>query len=135
MNEKSQNEVIRFVGEIINIDDIDIDIIKNASYVKDDEKIIGVLSYEKFTCIGLIRYFIFKESVSLATVIALFEDVKQSAKEDNIICFSTIVTKEKIIKIFEELGFLEYDKNNVFIDEVSFLDSNYKDAHILNYIL
>lgn len=135
VNKESENKVLDFISEAISVNDIDINIVKNASYVLDDEKIIGVLSYERFTNIALIRYFVFKEKVPLGLVIALLENVKQSAKEDNITFLLTIVTDENIKKIFEELGFINVEASDVYIDEVSFLNSKYKNAQILKCVL
>lgn len=135
VDENSKDIVLDFISEVINANDIDINIVKNASYVMDNEKIIGVLSYEKFTDIGLIRYFIFKERVPLGLVIALLENVKQSAKEDNITSLLTILTSDSIKNIFEELGFINIKASEVYIDEVNFSNSKYKNAQILKCVL
>lgn len=135
VDENSKEIVLDFISEAIDVKDIDINIVKNASYVLDNEKIIGVLSYEKFTDIGLIRYFIFKERVPLGLVIALLENVKQSAKEDNITSLLTIITNDSIKNIFEDLGFDNLEASDVYIDEVNFLNSKYKNAQILKCVL
>lgn len=135
VDKESENKVLEFINEAINLNDIDINIVRNASYVIENDKIIGVLSYERFTNIALIRYFIFKEKVSLGLVIALLENVKKSAKEENITFLLTIVTEENIKKIFEELGFVNIKASDVYIDETSFLNSKYKNAQILKCVL
>lgn len=135
VNEKNLDDVIDFIGNTIETKDVDMEIVKNASCVVEDNKIIGVLSYEKFASTGLVRYFIFKETVSLGLVIALLEDVKQKAKDNGILSFLAIVTKEKIKNLLTELGFYEMDASLVYIDEVNILNSSYKNAQILKYVL
>ena len=135
VNDKSEKIIQEFIQETIQINDIDLDVVKNASYLKKDEDIIGVLSFEKFSKIGLIRYFIFKETVPMGIVFALLESVKETAIKEGLNILSTIVKKESIISLFKELGFQEASSDDVYIDETNILDSEYKDSKVLNYVL
>lgn len=135
VNDESEKIIQEFIQETIQINDIDLDVVKNASYLKKDEDIIGVLSFEKFSQIGLIRYFIFKETVPMGIVFALLESVKETAIKEGLNILSTIVKKESIISLFKELGFQEVSSDDVYIDEINILDSEYKDSKVLNYVL
>lgn len=135
VNNDSEKILEEFILETIKVKEIDLDVVRNASYLQDNDDIIGVLSFEKFSEIGLVRYFIFKEAVTMGMVFALFESIKESAKEKGVTKLITIVTKESIIKLFKELGFCEIDTDDIYIDETNILNSEYKDSKVLSYIL
>lgn len=126
-----KKEVIEFLKNIPSIDSIDEDVVMNASVLLDDEKILGLLSYEKFTTYGLIRYFIFKSIISNEHIVELFDDVIDSARLDNIQTLFSVINKEEVEKFFGELGFNKVDKSKFVIDEENFLDTKYKDANIM----
>ena len=52
-----------FLFEVPAIDNIDEEVLKNASVLYLDDKIYGIISYELFFNYALIRYFVFKKTV------------------------------------------------------------------------
>lgn len=133
VNNDNEKRLLEFIENLTLIKDVDINIVRNASFVLDEDEIIGVLSFEVFSKIGLIRYFIFKRAVEEKVVFDLLDSVVETAKKSGILFLTTIVTKENIAYLFKELGFSEIDSSNVYIDETSLLETKYKGSHVLNY--
>lgn len=126
-----KERVIDFLKDIPSVESIDEDVVENASVILDDETILGLLSYEKFTNFGLIRYFIFKSVISNENILDLFNDVIDSARMDEIDTLFSVIKKKEVEGFFGELGFNKVDKTKFVIDEENFLDSKYKDANIM----
>lgn len=133
VNNDNEKRLLEFIENLTLIKDVDINIVRNASFVLDEDEIIGVLSFEVFSKIGLIRYFIFKRAVEEKVVFDLLDSVVETAKKSGILFLTTIVTKENIAHLFKELGFSEIDSSNVYIDETNLLETKYKGSHVLNY--
>ena len=133
VNKENEKRLLELIENLTLIKDVDIDIVRNASFVLDENEIIGVLSFEAFSNIGLIRYFIFKRAVEEKVVFDLLDSVIETAKESGIVFLTTIVTKENIAYLFKELGFSEFDSSNVYIDETNLLETKYKGSYVLNY--
>ncbi|XMB86718.1 hypothetical protein RJG79_02710 [Mycoplasmatota bacterium WC44] len=130
-SEVFKEEVIKFLENIPSIDAIDEDVVMNASVLTEENTILGLLSYEKFTKYGLIRYFIFKSVISNEHILELFNDVIESARMDDIDTLFSVIKKKEVEGFFGELGFNKVDKSKFVIDEENFLDSKYKDANIM----
>ena len=130
VSKESEDKVYQFISLYVN-GKVDMDIVQNASYVEKDDQIIGVLSFETFQRIGLIRYFIFSQTVSDDIVYKLLDSVKRKAIETNIFCLITFVMKEEIKELFEKLGFLLIDNKRVYVEESCITKSNFKDVYIL----
>ncbi len=106
------------------------DILSNASVIIDQKQIVGMMSYEAFGCIGLIRYFIFQKSLNPSLTIELLNHVIQHAKLHHIEQLIGIVSSEEVEEVFILLGFHELSKENVYIDETIFSHTAYKDSKI-----
>lgn len=130
VNEESKDKVYQFISLYVN-GKVDMDIVQNASYVEKDDQIIGVLSFETFQRIGLIRYFIFSQTVSDDIVYKLLDSVKRKASKLNIFYFVTLVMKKEIKDLFESLGFSLIDNKKVYVEESCVAKSNFKDIYIL----
>lgn len=130
VNEENKCEVIEFIENYLKVKDIDVDVIKNASFVLEENEVIGLLSFEQFCKIGLVRYFVFKKIVDSNIVYELLESVIESAKEKGITSLTTIVNNEGVKRIFKELGFDEIDSKYVYIEEDNLLNTKYKDSSV-----
>ncbi|XMB67570.1 hypothetical protein RI065_03335 [Mycoplasmatota bacterium zrk1] len=128
---KLKESVIEFLEQIPTVESIDDDVVENASVLFEDDKVLGILSYEKFTNYGLIRYFIFKSVISNEHIFELLNDVIESARSNDIDSLFSVINKKEIENFFGELGFDKVDKSKFVIDEENFLDSQYKDANIM----
>lgn len=133
VNEDNFNDVEDFLRNVATINDINKSIVENAVIIKDEDEIIGILSFEEFGQLGLIRYFIFKKAVKEDIVIELLEEVSKKAKSKGIKCFITLVMKDEIVNIFRSLGFVSIKSRDIFLDEENILDSKFKDCYVLKY--
>ena len=111
---------------------IDYDILNNASLLLEDDKIVGIISFEIFGSNGLIRYFIFKKIVDEDCIDDLFNNLIVTAKEKKIKRLFSFIYNKNTIPIFEYLGFFEIDKKNIYIEERNLATIN-KDAYIYCY--
>lgn len=132
VSEDNIGQVLAFLEEIAVINDINEDVVRNGEFVFDGE-IIGLLSFEEFNRIGLIRYFVFKKAVSESLISELFQNILKKAKAKEINSLITLVVKKEAIDIFRSLGFYEIEKKDVFIEETNLLNTKFKDACVLKY--
>lgn len=133
VNNDNYNIVLNFLVSIASIKDIDEEVVKKASIIKNNDDIIGVLSYEKFGFVALIRYFVFKKVVSEEIINDLLDEIIKKAKREDIKTLVTLVVKQEIIDVFRNLGFRVIEKQSIFLDEVCLLDTKFKDSIVLKY--
>lgn len=133
VNNDNYNIVLNFLVSIASIKDIDEEVVKKASIIKNNDDIIGVLSYEKFGYVALIRYFVFKKVVSEEIINDLLDEIIKKAKREDIKILVTLVVKQEIIDVFKNLGFKVIEKQSMFLDEVCLLDTKFKDSIVLKY--
>lgn len=132
VNEENMCDIIEFIENYLKVKDIDLEVIKNASFVSDGKEVIGLLSFEKFCKIGLVRYFVFKRIVDSNIVFDLLDSVIEDAREKGITSLTTIANNEGIKRIFKELGFFEIESKYVYIEEENLLNTKYKDSSVLS---
>lgn len=127
-NKEMKEKVIGLLQNINNLE-IDENIIKNCSLLLDESKdIIGIISYEKFDKVGLIRYFIFKRNIELDSLLLLYNCLENNIKKDGIKNVIGIVNSEEVREVFEYIGFKKFDSFYLFFDETNFLKTNYRDS-------
>ncbi len=126
------DRVVDFLRQINVVKSIDLDVIRNGVLVTEVDEIIGMISYEKFTTYGLIRYFIFKKQIEEKFVEELVEKLESKALEDDVLTLFSIISNGNVRNIFIGLGFVDVDKTRFFIDEMPVSSGKYKDALILS---
>ncbi len=124
-------EVVDFLRKINVVKSIDLDVIRNGVLVTEGDEIIGMISYEKFTNYGLIRYFIFKKQIDVIFIEELIKKLEKKALEDDVNSLFSIISNVNVKNIFSELGFEDVEKSKFFIDEMPVSKGKYKDAIIL----
>jgi len=132
VNEENKSDVLEFLKEISLINDVNEEVVMNGEFVLDNE-IIGLLSFEEFNTLGLIRYFIFKKAVNENIVMRLFTNIISKARDKNVKSLITLVIKKEAIDVFKSLGFYEIEKEDVYIEETNIMDTKFKDAYVLKY--
>jgi N-acetylglutamate synthase-like GNAT family acetyltransferase len=132
VNEENKERVINFLKEFSMINDINKEVIMNGEFVLE-EQIIGLLSFEEFNQMGLIRYFIFRKAVSEDIALELFNKIITKAQKKNLKSLLTLVVKKEAIDIFKKLGFYEIDKKTVYIEETNIEETKFKDAFVMKY--
>lgn len=126
------SEVINFLKEIPIIGSINNEVVLNGEFVFDEE-IIGFLSFEEFKKTALIRYFVFRKSITDEIINELFLRIINKAKSKNIYSLLTIIVKKEAKAIFKNLGFYTVTNDNVYIDEISLNNTRFKNALVLKY--
>lgn len=124
--EKAKAFVEKAGGNVV----IENSILKKASLIINDD-IDGIISYEKFANVGLIRYFIFRRNIKDEDAFSLIENISKKAKEEDINLFLSITKNETIKNILLVLGFYSLNNNDVYLGEVNINKTEFKDAIIL----
>ena len=132
VNEENKNDVAEFLKEVSLIGDINEEALMNGEFVYD-KQIIGTLSFEEFNDNALIRYFIFRQSITDDLIMELFKKIVNKAKKKAVKHLIAIVVKKEARIIFKHIGFYEIENNDVYIDEVNLNDTKFKNAVVLNY--
>lgn len=129
----SNNMKDRVFELLSNIDNLEIDdkIIEKCAILQDDNNDIkGIISYEKFDKIGLIRYFIFKRNLDLDSLAMLYQGLEKNMSDDYIRIVIGIVNSKTVKDVFEYIGFKESNPSLLYFDETAFTKTNYKDSLI-----
>ncbi|HHZ11814.1 MAG TPA: hypothetical protein GYA05_03760 [Acholeplasmataceae bacterium] len=132
VNENNKEEVVNFLKNISLVHDINEEVVMNGEYVLDGE-IVGLLSFEEFNRIGLVRYFIFKKEVKEKVILELFRRVVEKAARKGIRSLLSLVVKKEAASVFKGLGFHEIAKDDVYIDETMLNQTKFKEAFVLKY--
>lgn len=133
---ESNAEIIRnFIKRVPTIKEIDEDVLKNIVVLKDDISIKGIISYETYIDLGLIRYFIFQKDVSFKDLKELFNVLLEKAKKENIKILLSVVDQKELLEFFNNLGFIPYSVDDIYIDETSLGNTVYKNAQGMLYYI
>ncbi len=131
INSSIVDDVKFFLSNVPSIDKIDEEILKNACIAYDDDKIVGCISFEKFSLKGLIRYFVFKKALTLSDLEELINVLELNAKNLGINMLICIAECNQIEELFKALNFNEIEKKNIFLNEENILQTNFKSSSFL----
>lgn len=131
IEEKNMADLEKFLKSVESIKDVELEVLKNAVFIQENDDILGMISFEIFNKHGLIRYFVFKKNIVLENIYEMFRLLEESAIESDLKSLFSIVNEDKIIELFKQLDFNEIDKNYFFIEEKNVLQTKYKESTIL----
>ena len=129
------DKVSEFLESVPSIKNVEPEIVKNAIYAVDDSKILGVVSYEKFNSLGLVRYFVFKKTMEIKIVLDLFANLTKRAFDDKVIKLFSVVNNNDVEVLFKELGFNLLNKDTLYIDEVQFQVEDNTNTRIMEFVV
>lgn len=130
INKDTRNMVINLLQNINNLVIEDFIIDNCCILVNEKEDIVGTISYERFSKLALIRYFVFKRSVSKEDLSILYNCLEEDLKKKNIISAVGIVNSDEVKEVFKCIGFQKIDKEKVFFEETLFTKTNLKDNDV-----
>lgn len=133
INQELLPKVKDFLKRIPSIKEIEEPVLDNASLLVDQDKIMGILSFEIFENRGLIRYFIFQKTISDQDIHALFKECLAKARQENLIELLAIALKNEIQEVFKTLGFQIISNRSVFIGEEPVRATEFDKATIMKY--
>ena len=102
--------VLDFMRKVTTLEAINEDIITHSVLIKKENEIIGMVSFERFDEIGIIRYFIYDRQVSPELTVNMFFELYAKAKKLEINQLISIASHQYGVQLFELLGFIEIKK-------------------------
>ena len=130
-NQENLDLIKAFLFEVPAIDNIDEEVLQNASVLYFEDRIYGIISYELFFNYALIRYFVFKRNVDEMIVRELFDSIVESVSERDVDFIFSLVNQQDIFNLFASLNFKEINKEEIFIEEQIFQKSKFKDTKLM----
>ena len=130
-SEQELESIKSFLFEVPAIDNVDEEVLKNASVLYLDDKIYGIISYELFFNYALIRYFVFKRNVDEIVVRELFDSIEENIRKKEIDYIFSLVNQGDIYNLFSSLDFKEISKEDIFIEEQNFENSKFKETKLM----
>lgn len=108
--------VYDFLKSVPSINNVDERILKNASILFDDDKVIGCISFEEYDSIGLVRYFVFKKNLSVLVLNKMLDNLVKNAKGRNLLKLVCVADNDQIEELFKELDF-ELITKRIYLNE------------------
>lgn len=102
--------VCEFVKRASGIETVNEEIIAHSVLIKNDEEVTGMVSYEKFDGLGIIRYFIYNHQINPDLLVNMFFELYASAKAAGINQLISMANQPYAYQLFELLGFIEVKK-------------------------
>lgn len=127
VDENTYKGAYDFLASVPSIKDVDGSILENGAIVLDDDRVIGSISFELYDDKGLIRYFVFKKSLSNSVLVELLHKLEANAKALNLKSIVCVADSVEIEELFKSLGFCKINSiiyiNEEMIENTSFSNS------------
>ncbi|MGL4374050.1 MAG: hypothetical protein ACRCS6_09725 [Turicibacter sp.] len=101
------NDVVTFLKQVTTLDHVNVDIIAQSILIRREQKLIGMVSYEPFGEVGIIRYFIYDKTVTPELIVNLFFELYKKANQKGVNQLIAVATHQYACHLFEMLGFVE----------------------------
>ena len=120
-------KVVEFIRKVQFDAQPDREILSRSVLIKDDEDIVGMVSYESHDDMGIIRYFLYDACIAGTDIIVgmLFELYKK-ARECGMKQLITRIPSKEVGMLFEMLGFTTVTDNSL-----NLADAVYKDVEVM----
>lgn len=102
--------VCEFIKKASGIETVNEEILTHSVLIKEDEEIIGMVSYERFDALGIVRYFIYNQQVKPDLLVNMFFELYASAKGKGINQLISVANQPYACQLLELLGFSEIRK-------------------------
>ena len=104
--------VLEFMKKVTTLETVNPQIIEQSILIKQFDKVSGMVSFEAFDQVGIIRYFIYDQNIVPDLLVNMFFELYRSAKEKEINQLVAITSHPYARQLFELLGFVEMKKTN-----------------------
>ncbi len=111
-----------FISKVPMLKELGDEIFEKMLVLVEGESIYGMVSYETYGRNALIRYFIFQRNVNHEDLKKLIEQMIIRTKQDKLNMVISVVDQVELIDFFESLGFIQFEKENIYIDETPISD-------------
>lgn len=102
--------VLEFMKKVTTLETVNPQIVEQSILIKQFDKVSGMVSFEAFDQIGIIRYFIYDQHIVPDLLVNMFFELYRSAKEKEINQLVAIASHPYARQLFELLGFVEMKK-------------------------
>lgn len=134
-NIEDYDKVLEFLESVTTLKHIEEELFENSIIIENDEKIVGMISYEIFRGRALIRYFIFDKDVNESDIVLMYERFFGKLKDKGIQQIFVIISKDIIVEMFKDLGFIEFNKDEFFLTESNIAETKYRDSKVMCYTI
>ncbi len=111
--------VLEFMKKVTTLETVNPHIIEQSILIKQFDKVSGMVSFEAFDQVGIIRYFIYDQNIVPDLLVNMFFELYRSAKEKEINQLVAITSHPYARQLFGLLGFVEMKKiSNLNIPEL-----------------
>ena len=111
--------VLEFMKKVTTLETVNPQIIEQSILIKQFDKVSGMVSFEAFDQVGIIRYFIYDQNIVPDLLVNMFFELYRSAKEKEINQLVAITSHPYARHLFGLLGFVEMKKtSNLNIPEL-----------------
>ncbi len=104
------DHVLDFMKRVTTLETVNDGIIEQSILIKESDKVTGMVSFESFDQIGMIRYFIYDQHIVPDLLVNMFFELYRCAKEKEINQLVAIASHPYARQLFEVLGFVEIKK-------------------------
>ena len=105
--QKDATEVVGFIRKIQLTGSIDMGILSCSVLIKDDDRVVGMVSYESHGDMGIVRYFLYDARIAGADiVVGMFFELYKKAYARGIKQLIAKIPREEVGLLFEMLGFV-----------------------------
>ena len=104
------DHVLDFMKRVTTLETVNDEIIEQSILIKESDKVTGMVSFESFDQIGMIRYFIYDQHIVPDVLVNMFFELYRCAKEKEINQLVAIASHPYARQLFEVLGFVEIKK-------------------------
>ena len=104
------DHVLDFMKRVTTLETVNDEIIEQSILIKESDKVNGMVSFESFDQIGMIRYFIYDQHIVPDLLVNMFFELYRCAKEKEINQLVAIASHPYARQLFEVLGFVEIKK-------------------------
>ena len=103
--------VLEFMKKVTALEVVDPQIIEQAILITECDKVIGMVSFESFNQVGMVRYFIYEQYIAPDLLVNMFFELYHAAKEKELNQLVAVAPHPYACQLFNLLGFVEIPKN------------------------